>query len=124
MSEVRVFRLDRDAVLKRLREYALSKKSENVLAIVLIGSLARGDHTAFSDADVVIVVREDPRRIIDRSANYIETKLGIDVEPRVYTLEEIMKMCHERRRIIEEIARHGILLAGDPGVVEMLKKCA
>ncbi|MDT7889544.1 MAG: nucleotidyltransferase domain-containing protein [Desulfurococcales archaeon] len=123
MSDVKVFRLDRDAVLKRLREYASSKANENMLAIVLIGSLARGDHTAFSDADIVVIVREDLRRIIDRSANYIETKLGIDVEPRVYTLEEIMKMCRERRRIIEEIVRHGILLAGDPGVVEMLKGC-
>jgi predicted nucleotidyltransferase len=123
LSDVKVFRLDRDAVLKRLREYASSKANENMLAIVLIGSLARGDHTAFSDADIVVIVREDLRRIIDRSANYIETKLGIDVEPRVYTLEEIMKMCRERRRIIEEIVRHGILLAGDPGVVEMLKGC-
>jgi len=123
LSDVKVFRLDRDAVLKRLREYASSKANENMLAIVLIGSLARGDHTAFSDADIVVIVRKDLRRIIDRSANYIETKLGIDVEPRVYTLEEIMKMCRERRRIIEEIVRHGILLAGDPGVVEMLKGC-
>jgi predicted nucleotidyltransferase len=123
LSDVKVFRLDRDAVLKRLREYASSKANENMLAIVLIGSLAKGDHTAFSDADIVVIVREDLRRIIDRSANYIETKLGIDVEPRVYTLEEIMKMCRERRRIIEEIVRHGILLAGDPGVVEMLKGC-
>ena len=123
MSEIKVFKLDYEAVLKKLREYAKRKLSSNVMAIVLIGSLARGDYTAFSDADIVIIVKNDSRRFVDRIAEYIDTDLGIDVEPRVYTVDEIMGMCKERRRIVKEIAEHGILLAGDQKIIDMLRKC-
>ncbi|WP_245218405.1 nucleotidyltransferase domain-containing protein [Pyrobaculum islandicum] len=49
--------------------------------MVLIGSLARGDYTAFSDADVVIVLREDGRRPMDRIPDFLDSSFPIDLEP-------------------------------------------
>lgn len=64
MSEIKLFRIDYDKVIERLKEFAKRKINENnnILAVVLIGSLARGDYTAFSDADLVVIVKEDHRR--------------------------------------------------------------
>nr|WP_243149920.1 nucleotidyltransferase domain-containing protein [Thermaerobacter sp. PB12/4term] len=53
--QVRVWRLDLDAVLTQLRSWAtdLLQCNPAVQAVVLFGSLARGDATAHSDADVL-----------------------------------------------------------------------
>jgi len=123
LSEVKVFKLERDEVLRRLRAYAEKKLGGNVLAIVLIGSLARGDYTAFSDADLVVIVESDPRRPMDRALDFIDPSLGVDVEPRVYTLEEIFTMCRQRRLLVKEVLEHGLLLAGDPKLLERLREC-
>ena len=51
----RVFRFDPKARLKEVAEAAraLGERPE-VLAVVLFGSLARGEATAFSDADLLV----------------------------------------------------------------------
>ena len=62
MSRVVFRRPDRDLVLRRLQAWArgqLARRPE-VRRVVLIGSLARGDWSARSDADVVIVVAGAP----------------------------------------------------------------
>ncbi|MGC9149472.1 MAG: nucleotidyltransferase domain-containing protein [Sulfolobales archaeon] len=123
MPDVKVFKLDYEEILGRLREYAKRKLSDNVFAILLIGSLARGDYTAFSDADIVVIVKSDVRRFIDRIPEYIDTDLGIDIDPRVYTLDEILKICRERRKLIKEIIDYGILLAGDQRILDRLREC-
>jgi predicted nucleotidyltransferase len=62
---------------------------KRAVAVILIGSLNRGDYTAFSDADIVIVVRNDyPEKFLDRVTDFTDPTLPIDVEPRVYTENE------------------------------------
>ncbi|WP_148682359.1 nucleotidyltransferase domain-containing protein [Pyrobaculum neutrophilum] len=111
---VRLFRLDVERVFRELSRYARWAVERGALAVVLIGSLARGDYTAFSDADVVIVVREDGRRPMDRIPDFLDPSFPIDLEPRVYTVEELRKMAGTR--LAEEIAS-GVLLAGDAEVL-------
>ena len=57
---VRVFRLDRDGVVARLRERAraLVERNPDVVEVRLFGSLARGDAHPGSDADLFIVLRD------------------------------------------------------------------
>jgi len=107
----KLFKLDVEKVLAELREYALRAVERGALAVVLIGSLARGDYTAFSDADVVVIVAEDKRRPVDRVADFLDPTLSVDVEPRVYTVEELRAMAARGSRIVEEI-RRGVVLAG------------
>jgi predicted nucleotidyltransferase len=111
---LKVFRLNYELVFKRLKEYAERALEKGVIVVFLIGSLARGDHTALSDADVVIIVRDDyPKKLPDRISDFIDPTLPVDVEPRVYTLSEFSKMAQNKERIIKEIEKYGIVLAGD-----------
>ncbi|MEM1523168.1 MAG: hypothetical protein QXY49_07350 [Thermofilaceae archaeon] len=55
--------------------------------------------------------------------DFIDPSLPVDVEPRVYTTEEFLKMAEEGRRIIGEILAYGKLLAGDPEIIEAARKC-
>jgi predicted nucleotidyltransferase len=62
---------------------------KGAVAVILIGSLNRGDYTAFSNADIVIVVRNDyPEKFLDRVTDFIDPTLPVNVEPRVYTENE------------------------------------
>jgi predicted nucleotidyltransferase len=113
-ASLKVFKLNYELVLRKLREYAERALEKGALVVFLIGSLARGDYTAFSDADVVIIVRDDyPKKLPNRISDFIDPKLPVDVEPRVYTLSEFSKMAQNKERIVREIEKYGIVLAGD-----------
>ena len=86
---VRVWRTDREAVLARLRQWATELgRDPQVLAVVLFGSLARGDHTAASDADVLILLRESQEDFRDRIPRFLPVGLGVGADVFPYTLEE------------------------------------
>jgi HEPN domain-containing protein/predicted nucleotidyltransferase len=90
MSDVAIHRLDDPAAMRALRAYGseLSARPE-VWELVLIGSLARGDWSARSDADVVVIVDEAAKRLQDRSPAYAPSRrLGVPVDVFVYTHEE------------------------------------
>jgi len=119
--EIKLQRLDYEEVMEKLKIYASKIIERGVCAVILIGSLARGDYTAYSDADVVIIVRESRLNPLDRLVEYLDPTLPVDLEPRVYTVEEIVKMAMEKRRIIKEIVEYGKVLAGDEKIIEDLK---
>jgi predicted nucleotidyltransferase len=91
MSRVGFRRLDRDSIVRRLRAYAreeLARRPE-VQRVVLIGSLARGDWSARSDADVVVVVTSASERGPVRGSGYLpSTSVGAPVDVLVYTEDE------------------------------------
>lgn len=122
---VKLFKLDLEKVLNYLQSYAekiVSEKKE-VLAVILIGSLARGDYTAFSDADIVIIVNESShKKPHDRVIEYIDQNAPIDIEPRVYTLDEIIRMAREKRKVVQEIIKYGKQLAGKLDIVDQLRQ--
>ena len=120
-AEVKLFKLDYAAILKALKAYAKRALEKNVKAVILIGSLAKGNYTAFSDADVVIISDSVPEDLLDRIKIFLDPTLPIDVQPRVYTTQEILKMARQKRRIIEEIVKHGKLLAGDEKILKEIE---
>jgi predicted nucleotidyltransferase len=65
---VRVFRLDREGVIARLRERArdLLEQRVDVVEVRLFGSLARGEAHPGSDADLFIVLRDGAGSFLDR----------------------------------------------------------
>jgi len=121
-AEVRFFSLNYHQVLKELKNYAKKCIDKGAKAIILIGSLARKDYTAFSDADIIIISDNVPSRPIDRIKEFIDPTLSIDIEPRVYTSEEILIMAKKKSSIIKEIVEHGILLSGDEKIIERLRE--
>ena len=90
MSEVVFHRLDRDLVVDRLRAFATSVVGARpeVRMVVLIGSLARGDWSARSDADLVVVVDDAPTPARDRSPHYTPVGVGIATDVFVFTEAE------------------------------------
>jgi len=118
-----VFRLDYDLVLREVREYAEDLVRRGLAElVVLIGSLARGDYSPFSDADLLIVVREAPKSPSERIAAYINPRLSLDVEPRVLTVEEFFEMARERRKLSEEALFKGVFLAGNKELLEEARR--
>jgi len=121
-AEVKFFSLNYNQVLKELRGYAKKCIDKGAKAVILIGSLARKDYTAFSDADIIVISDNVPPRPIDRIGEFIDPALPIDIEPRIYTSKEILMMAKKKSRIIKEIIEHGILLSGDEKIIEGLRE--
>lgn len=118
-AEIRLFRLDLEKVLEFLRVYARRLvDTGRAELVVLIGSLARGDFTAFSDADLLIVAEDVPKRPLDRISAYIEPKSPIDIEPRVLTRNEFYIMASDKSKLVEEVLEYGIVLAGDSKILD------
>jgi predicted nucleotidyltransferase len=118
-----VFKLDYDLVLKKVREYAEDLVRRGLAElVVLIGSLAKGDYSPSSDIDLLIVVRDAPKNPLERISAYINSKLPLDVEPRVMTIEEFFKVARERRRLSEEALFRGVFLAGNKELLEEVKR--
>lgn len=65
----RFFKMDYERVLKRLVEYAEKTVARGAKAVILVGSLARGDYTAFSDADIIIISDEVSENPIKRASD-------------------------------------------------------
>lgn len=121
-QEVKFFKLDYDSLINELKEYARRAIGKGALSVILIGSLARGDYTAFSDADIIIIVGETEERPLDRIAKFMETRTSTDIDIRVYTWKEIEEMMERGSRIIYEIAEHGVLLEGDPKTIDEIRQ--
>jgi uncharacterized protein len=109
MSEVVFHRLDLDAVMAALERYAkeeLGPRPE-VREVILIGSLARGDWTARSDADLVVLVDRSSRAGPFRSPDYAPRRSpGVPVDVLVYTPQERESWGPRFRREVER----GLLL--------------
>ena len=120
---MRVWKIDKKAVLARLTEWAQRLRSEdpNVLAIVLFGSLARGDATAASDADVLILLEDSSLDFADRFAEYKPVGLGISVEVFPYTIAEARSGLEEGWGVVRPALHEGRMLAGSGDLEQMLK---
>jgi len=109
---VRVWKIDREAILARLVRWAreLGEQDENVLAVVLFGSLARGDHTAASDADVLIILRESTLRFDERIPAFMPSDIGVGVDVFPYTLDEIKMALAEGWGVARIALKEGVFL--------------
>lgn len=109
--------LDGEAVTRDLAERAraLRAADRNVAAVYLFGSLARGNYTPRSDADVLVVERTPsaPRQM-DRPPRYVDWFLGLAVpaDVVVLTLDELAQLRAEGRLFAREAVDEGVLLAG------------
>lgn len=89
MSRVGFRRLDRGAVLTRLQHWAaeVAARHPGVVRVILFGSLATARASGSSDADVVIVVREDARPFLQRTVEPWPD-VGVPVDLFIYTVAE------------------------------------
>ncbi|MGH7803825.1 MAG: nucleotidyltransferase domain-containing protein [Candidatus Binatia bacterium] len=115
---VRVFRLDREGVLSRLRERAqdVVRSDPRVREVRLFGSLARGDAKPGSDADLFIVVRDGAPPFLERIANLAKrfTGVGIGCDVIAYTESERAALAERHDRFARVVLEEGVVLAVAP----------
>jgi len=113
-AKVRFLRIDYERVLDYLKEYA-SKIVERGDAelVILFGSLARGDYTGTSDADLLIISNKAKERFIDRAIKFMDPRAPIPIEPIVLTFNEAVEAARRGSLFMREALRVGIILAGD-----------
>lgn len=96
-----------DAELAALVEQLKSYRPER---IVLHGSLARGDWNRASDIDLIIVKATD-QPFIQRIGDVLDLcRSAMDVEPLVYTPDELRSMLAEGNSFLEKALTEGRVL--------------
>jgi len=107
-------RLERDELLGRARAYAEGLAGRmSVEAVVVAGSVARGDFNVWSDIDVVVVAEGLPERNLDR-ATLLLADAPAGVQPVGYTVEELVGQLERRNPLVVEAVEVGVTVAGDP----------
>ncbi len=59
------------------------------MAVYLCGSWAKGNYTAASDVDLLIVIKEDPRSPRERIPSYLPMRFPISLDLFIYTEAEL-----------------------------------
>ena len=92
-GSVKVFWLDRNLLTSRIIRAArnLGRRHEEVVRVVLFGSVASDRAVPSSDADLLVVVRVCDTPLLDRAALFREYFLdfGVGVDLFVYTEREV-----------------------------------
>ena len=109
--------LDRDEVLRSLRRISerLLRDRPEAQGVALFGSLARGDYSLRSDADILVCLRSAPvEKVVDRIppllAAFLDAPVPVDILP--LTATEICQRLEDPSPFWSRIWREAILLAG------------
>lgn len=107
--------LNKKAIILSLRNIAkeIAQSEKKIEKIYLFGSLSTNDAGLRSDADILIVLKEDNRRMLDRIDGYLIkfSDSPVPVDPFVYTKEEVKRAIKEGNSFIR-MALKGIKLTG------------
>ncbi|EKP94146.1 putative nucleotidyltransferase [Thermaerobacter subterraneus DSM 13965] len=120
--QVRVWKIDRGAVLEQVKRWAddLLRRVADVEAVVLFGSMARGDATAHSDVDLLIVLRQSDLPFHERHRSIPYPPVPVPVELFPYTVAEVETMLREGWGMAGPAARDGLVLAERDGAWKAL----
>lgn len=91
-GSVKTFWLDKEYIQGQLDKVINTLRADpNVVRVVLFGSFAGNRAVPGSDVDILIVLRSDTRRFIDRITHYMDffSDVGIAVDIFPYTIHEL-----------------------------------
>jgi predicted nucleotidyltransferase len=101
--------VNKEEVVLSIKKLAIkvAKKNKNVKEIYLFGSFPKGDYGIYSDADILVVVKEDERRMIDRLDEYLLafSDASVPVDVLVYTEEELSRAIESGSFFIRNILK-------------------
>jgi predicted nucleotidyltransferase len=108
---VRIFKLDEKEVILKLKNWAKKfSNDENVLAVILFGSLSRNEATPASDADILILLKESNKRFDNRIPEFLPDGIGISVDAFPYTIDEFKRSIKENWGIGKVALNDGIVI--------------
>lgn len=94
------------------------------LALILFGSLARGDYHQKSDADLCVILPEGPRTPFQGYGRVVEHDPSGVVQPVVYGPNQFRQLIREARGLALEIMAAGVFLARDDAFLEEIEELA
>ena len=109
-------RAEREQVVNRALEYARSLKFR--CSVFLIGSYARGDFNLWSDVDIIIV-GDFAGNPVYRLKN-LDFPSGFEIIP--FTRAEIISSINKKRKFVEEISLHHVVLRDDLSIGDLLNR--
>lgn len=83
----------------------------DVRAVVVVGSVARGDFNRWSDVDILVVADTLPGRTLDRLEALLENAPP-GVQPIAWTTAELAEELRRRNPIAEEALGSGVAIRG------------
>jgi len=107
LNSVKTFWLEQEKLIKEIHRIAsrVGQENQNVLKIILFGSLAERRGMLGSDADIIIILQKDDIPFMDRIPEWSEKiKINFPVEIFPYTEKEI------NNPIVQEAMKKGIIL--------------
>lgn len=112
-AEIKYRKINYHDILKALKHYAENLIRNNKAQLVLLfGSLARGDYTGSSDADLLIITEKALVRPLDRYSDYLDPTLPIEINPIVLLENECINRLREGDSFLSSAISQAICLAG------------
>lgn len=109
-------RAEQQALLDQARDFSTRLDAAlGVRAVVVVGSVARGDFNVWSDIDVLVVATGVPPRVLDRYDRL--PTLPPRVQPIVWTPEEWEARRAAGDPVAFDAVDHGVWLVGTPEMV-------
>lgn len=106
-------RAARRALIERAGRYpSLLPPELDVVAVVVYGSVARGDFNAWSDVDVLVIASNLPERLQDRLALLIPFAPP-GVQPLGWTIDEFSLQLARGNAIAREALERGVVVSGE-----------
>ncbi len=104
MNSVKIFWPDKEAVKLAIQEHVneLSNR-DDVLAVYLCGSWGKGNYTAASDVDLLVVVKENPLPPRERIQGYLPMRFPVSLDLFVYTEKELEENAFARSLLHDAI---------------------
>ncbi|MFP4046005.1 MAG: nucleotidyltransferase domain-containing protein [Candidatus Aenigmatarchaeota archaeon] len=111
-------RMDTRPLVEVAESYAkeVSEKVEDVEAILLYGSVARGDPDLSSDIDILVLVKgetEKPESIAGKIADKYQRKNDVKISPLVENIEDYRADVREEDPFYQSVNSSKIVLYGD-----------
>lgn len=105
-----------------LKEFVEGVKALKPEAIILFGSLAKGDFHTFSDTDVCLILPKD--KVDFNEGQDLVMKYNIEgiVEALVYGREQFLQMLKEANPLALEVAWDGIFLGGNEEYLKTIEE--
>ncbi len=94
------------------------------LALILFGSLAKGDYHQHSDADFCAVLADTPRSPFEGYDRVVACDPSGVVQPVVYGPDQFRQMVRQANGLALEVMADGIFLAGDEAFRQEIEQIA
>jgi predicted nucleotidyltransferase len=94
-----------------LRDAVSTVADTAVSAVILFGSIARGDATPDSDIDLAVIARRGWDKRVELE-DHVRTRLGNDCDVLVFTATEFGRLATSSERVVGDIMREGVALVG------------